>query len=53
MVLLVKFHLNQQQSLILSVLMASKNKKVWSTSVLPPQSQDRHSHMHILAARQG
>lgn len=36
MVLLVKFHLNQQQSPILSVLMAPKNKEVWSTSVFPP-----------------
>lgn len=36
MVLLVKFHLNQQQSLILSVLMAPKNKEIWSTSVFPP-----------------
>lgn len=36
MVLLVKFHLNQQQSPILSVLMAPKNTEVWSTSVFPP-----------------
>lgn len=33
MVLLVKFHLNQQQSLVLSVLMAPKNKEIWSSSV--------------------
>lgn len=33
MVLPVKFHLNQQQSLILSVLMAPKNKEIWSSSV--------------------
>ena len=36
MVLPVKFHLNQPQSPVLSVLMAPKNKGAQSTSTFPP-----------------